>query len=121
MNNKFHDMTEEEILRRQLELLAESSEKAYDVELCGLSSKMIEVYKTLNRPTRATTLNPEEKEGYMEKSRETEKKTIDVTVEVNTDEAMEKTEKLIALLVTANSLADELAVTLSDLKLDIKI
>ena len=37
------------------------------------------------------------------------------------DEAMEQTEKLIALLVTANSLADELAVTLSDLKLDVKI
>lgn len=121
MNNKFRYMAEEEILRRQLELLAESSEKAHDVELCGLSSKMIEVYKTLNRPTRATTLNPEEKEGYMDESRETEKKTIDVTVEVNADEAMEKTEKLIALLVTANSLADELAVTLSNLKLDIKI
>ncbi len=56
----------------------------------------------------------------MEKSRETEKKTIDVTVEVNTDESMEKTEKLIALLVTANSLADELAVTLSELKLDVR-
>ena len=121
MNNKFRYMTEEEILRRQLELLAESSEKAHDVELCGLSSKMIEVYKALNRPTRATTLNPEEKEGYMEKSRETAKRTIEATVEVNTDEAMEQTEKLIALLVTANSLADELAVTLSDLKLDVKI
>ncbi len=61
MKNKFRYMTEEEILRRQLELLAESSEEAHDVELCGLSSKMIEVYKALNRPTRATTLNPEEK------------------------------------------------------------
>ena len=57
----------------------------------------------------------------MDESRETVKRTIEATVEVNTDEAMEKTEKLIALLVTANSLADELAVTLSDLKLDAKI
>lgn len=61
------------------------------------------------------------KGGYMDESRETVKRTIEATVEVNTDEAMEKTEKLIALLVTANSLADELAVTLSDLKLDVKI
>ena len=57
----------------------------------------------------------------MDESRETVKRTIEATVEVNTDEAMEKTEKLIALLVTANSLADELAVTQSDLKLDVKI
>lgn len=57
----------------------------------------------------------------MDESRETVKRTIEATVEVNTDEAMEQTEKLIALLVTANSLADELAVTLSNLKLDIKI
>lgn len=56
----------------------------------------------------------------MDESRETVKRTIEATVEVNTDEAMEKTEKLIALLVTANSLADELAVTLSDLKLDVR-
>ena len=48
----------------------------------------------------------------MDESRETVKRTIEATVEVNTDEAMEQTEKLIALLVTANSLADELAVTL---------
>lgn len=57
----------------------------------------------------------------MDESRETVKRTIEATVEVNTDEAMKKTEKLIALLVTTNSLADELAVTLSDLKLDVKI
>lgn len=56
----------------------------------------------------------------MDESRETVKRTIEATVEVNTDEAMEKTEKLIVLLVTANSLADELAVTLSELKLDVR-
>ena len=43
----------------------------------------------------------------MDESRETVKRTIEATVEVNTDEAMEQTEKLIALLVTANSLADQ--------------
>lgn len=47
--------------------------------------------------------------------------TVDVTAEVDTEKAVGQTEELIALLKKANSLTDELAVILSNLKLDIKL
>lgn len=50
MKKQIHDMTEKEILRRQLELLAEDSEKAYADELGKLSNAMVDIYKLINRP-----------------------------------------------------------------------
>lgn len=60
----------------------------------------------------------EERFGEIEKA---DKATIDVTVKVDTEKAMKQAKELVTLLKTANSLADELAVTLTDLKLDIKV
>lgn len=47
-------------------------------------------------------------------------KEVNLEVSVDTEKATDQTEKLIQLLKTANSLADELADTLGNLKLDIK-
>nr|DAL93912.1 MAG TPA: hypothetical protein [Caudoviricetes sp.] len=47
-------------------------------------------------------------------------KEVNLEVSVDTEKATDQTEKLIQLLKTANSLADELADTLENLELDIK-
>ena len=47
-------------------------------------------------------------------------KTVNLEVSVNTEKAVDQTEKLIQLLKSANSLANELADTLGNLELDIK-
>lgn len=41
---------EKEILRKQLELLAEQSKEATDKELCELSDAMSDIYTSLCRP-----------------------------------------------------------------------
>ena len=43
---------EKELLRKQLELLAEQSEEALEDDLSRLSSAMCEIYQTLKHPTR---------------------------------------------------------------------
>lgn len=50
-----------------------------------------------------------------------DEKAIEATVRVDTGKAIEQVNELISALETANSLADELAATLNNLKLDIKI
>lgn len=52
---------------------------------------------------------------------QSEKLLIEATVKVNSEKAIEQSKKLIDLLKTANSLADELAAALSNLKFDVKI
>lgn len=47
---------EKELLRKQLELLAEQSKGAVDKELSELSAAMCNVYASLKRPTVATLL-----------------------------------------------------------------
>ena len=48
-------------------------------------------------------------------------KTVNLEVLVNIEKATEQTEELIQLLKSASSLAGELADTLKDLELDIKV
>lgn len=55
MKKQIHDMTEKEIFRQQLELLAEMSRNAMDKELASLTTAMTEVYKLMNRPAKVTT------------------------------------------------------------------
>lgn len=50
-----------------------------------------------------------------------ERTTIEVSVDVDTEMANERVKELIGILETANSLAEKLAVSLSNLKIDIKI
>ena len=49
INNK--ELTNEEILRQQLELLAERSKKVNDVDLPALTDSMVKVYEALNNRT----------------------------------------------------------------------
>ena len=48
-------MTDEEILRKQLELLAEVSQTAVESSLAPLTTAMVEIYKLFNRPTKMVT------------------------------------------------------------------
>ena len=57
MEKQIHNMTNEEILRQQLVLLAEASRGAMDMELGPLSTAMVEVCKLLSAPTK-TTMSP---------------------------------------------------------------
>lgn len=45
---------EKELLRQQLELLAEQSKNATDRETSEISQAMSEIYKSLKRPTNST-------------------------------------------------------------------
>lgn len=47
MEKKICEMTEKEILRQQLELLAEKSKSAADVDLPELTSSMVKVCDTI--------------------------------------------------------------------------
>lgn len=44
MTKKFSEMTEKEILRQQLQLLAEASKNAADTELPALTTALIQVF-----------------------------------------------------------------------------
>lgn len=48
MEERIHGMTDEEILRKQLELLAEVSQTAVESSLAPLTTAMVEIYKLLN-------------------------------------------------------------------------
>lgn len=47
MGKKISEMTEKEILRQQLELLAEASKNAADFDLATLTNAMVSVYSLL--------------------------------------------------------------------------
>ena len=55
MEEPIHGMTDEEILRKQLELLAEVSQTAVESSLAPLTNAMVEIYKLFNRPTKMVT------------------------------------------------------------------
>lgn len=55
MEERIHGMTDEEILRKQLELLAEVSQTAVESSLAPLTTAMVEIYKLFNRPTKMVT------------------------------------------------------------------
>ena len=55
MEEPIHGMTDEEILRKQLELLAEVSQTAVESSLAPLTTAMVEIYKLFNRPTKMVT------------------------------------------------------------------
>lgn len=50
MEKSIRDMTESEILRQQMELLAEASKEASNTELPGLTNAMLDIYSTLLSP-----------------------------------------------------------------------
>ena len=56
MEEPIHGMTDEEILRKQLELLAEVSQTAVESSLAPLTTAMVEIYKLFNRPTKMVTI-----------------------------------------------------------------
>ena len=55
MEEPIHGMTDEELLRKQLELLAEVSQTAVESSLAPLTTAMVEIYKLFNRPTKMAT------------------------------------------------------------------
>ncbi len=50
MEKSIRDMTESEILRQQMELLAEASKEASNTELPGLTNAMLDIYSALSSP-----------------------------------------------------------------------
>ena len=66
-------------------------------------------------------IRKDKKGGHMNKLTEADKVRIEATVILDADKAEKQIDELISLLEKANSLADELALTLRDLKLDIKV